>query len=245
MRYAPATFVLLAFCSAVVGHSVLLCHGQRSPAENLARWRGGTAWAAALPLSFLSAAGRPAGLEEGASKPAADTKPPAEPEQPLRLPDEEPLLLLDDTPDAAKPAAGADNSRCQVCHLNMAMEELTVTHARRNIGCADCHGNCDAHIHDESWAAGGPGTPPGIMYPPENIDVACGKCHDSHDVPPRQVLQRWQQNCPEKTEMASIVCTDCHGKHRLNPTLRKAWWDKKTGQPIKPPTKARGVPASE
>jgi hypothetical protein len=171
--------------------------------------------------------------EDADSKPKGKQKSTAK-EKPLLLLDDEPPLMLDDGTGADPAAGGADNSRCQVCHLNLAMEELAVTHAKEDIGCADCHGDCDAHIDDESWASGGPGTPPEIMYPPERIDGACGECHGTHDAPAKEVLQRWQQRCPEKTDASSIVCTDCHGKHRLNPKLRKAWWDKKTGKPIKP-----------
>jgi hypothetical protein len=156
-------------------------------------------------------------------------------EKPLRLPDDEPPLMLTDGAGLEQfDGSGADNSRCHVCHLNFAMEEVAVTHAKKDIGCADCHGDCDAHIDDESWATGGTGTAPEIMYPQEQIDEACGECHDTHDAPADAVLQRWQDRCPEKTDVSSIVCTDCHGKHRLNPKLRKAWWDKKTGKPIKP-----------
>ena len=174
-----------------------------------------------------------AGAEDAESKPKGNQES-ATKEKPLLLSDDGPPLLLDERAGVDPAAAGADNSRCQVCHLNLAMEELAVTHAKEDIGCADCHGDCDAHIDDESWASGGPGTPPGIMYPLERIDGACGKCHDTHDAPAKKVLQRWQQHCPEKTDASSIVCTDCHGKHRLNPKLRKAWWDKKTGKPIEP-----------
>lgn len=169
--------------------------------------------------------------EDAKSKHKGKQKP-AEKQKPLLLLDDEPPLMLGDGADPA--AGGADNSRCQVCHLNLAMEELAVTHAKEEIGCADCHGECDAHIDDESWATGGPGTAPEIMFPPERIDGACGECHDTHDVPATKVLERWQQRCPEKTDASTIVCTDCHGKHRLNAKLRKAWWDKKTGKPIKP-----------
>jgi hypothetical protein len=160
-------------------------------------------------------------------------------EPPLRLSDDEPLLLLDDGGGLAD-ANGADNSRCQVCHLNLAMEELAVTHAKAEIGCADCHGNCDAHIDDESWATGGPGTPPGIMFPSEAIDQACQKCHKTHNAPAVDVLECWKQKCSENKDFSKVVCTDCHGKHRLNPELRKAWWDKRTGRPIKPPKDQHG-----
>jgi len=156
-------------------------------------------------------------------------------DKPLLLLDDAPPLLLDDPDDEAEKPAGADNSRCHVCHLNFSMESLAVGHAKHEVGCADCHGDCDAHIDDESWASGGPGTPPGIMYPRERIDPACGECHTSHKAPAREILKRWQARCPQITDASKIVCTDCHGHHRVNPTLRKAWWDKKTGKPIPAP----------
>jgi hypothetical protein len=160
---------------------------------------------------------------------------PAKNEQRLLLLDDEPPLLLDDEPaDKPPKIQGADNSRCHVCHLAFEKEELALVHAKENIGCAKCHGDCDAHIADESWASGGPGTPPGIMYPPEKIDAACAECHQEHDAPASTVVERFLRRCAEKTDPGKIVCTDCHGQHRLVPELRKAWWDKKTGKPIKP-----------
>ena len=148
---------------------------------------------------------------------------------------DEPLLLLDDGPGAVPAdASGADNSRCEVCHVNFVIEEMAVVHARKDIGCADCHGECDAHIADESWASGGPGTPPEIMYPPERIDSACEECHETHRAPARMILERWHERCPDKTNPSNIVCTDCHGHHRMNVNLRKASWDKRTGKPIVP-----------
>jgi hypothetical protein len=153
-------------------------------------------------------------------------------DKPLLLLDDEPPLLLDEPGDGPAKPPGADNGRCHVCHLNFAMEEIAVRHAQEDIGCDDCHGDCDAHIDDESWASGGPGTPPEIMYPRETIDPACGECHDTHDVPAREVLERWQKRRPQITDASAIVCTDCHGHHRVNSKLRKAWWHKKTGKPI-------------
>ena len=128
---------------------------------------------------------------------------------------EEPLLLLDDgTEDAA--GLMTDNSRCHVCHVNYMQEEIAVVHARADIGCADCHGDCDAHIADESWASGGNGTPPGIMYPREKINPFCMGCHtkDKIDGPQHKALFA---GTSEKK-----YCTDCHGKHRL--TRRKCTW---------------------
>ena len=175
----------------------------------------------------------------GKAKPQQDSN---ADDTPLLLLDDAPPLLLDESSDAPEKPSGADNSRCHVCHLNFAMEELAVRHAKEDIGCGDCHGNCDAHIDDESWASGGAGTPPEIMYPRERIDPACGECHDNHDAPAREVIERWQTRCPEITDASKIVCTDCHGQHRANPKQRKAWWDKKTGKPISPDGGKRVVP---
>ncbi len=96
----------------------------------------------------------------------------AKDEAPLLL-DDEPLLLDDDPASSEKPRKGADNSRCFVCHINYVKEELAVDHALADIGCAKCHGVSDAHIADESWADGGNGTAPEIMYPRPKINPFC------------------------------------------------------------------------
>ncbi|MBN1419487.1 MAG: hypothetical protein JXP34_11970 [Planctomycetes bacterium] len=119
--------------------------------------------------------------------------------------DAEPLLLLDDEEASVAAPAGdiADNRRCHVCHMNYIQEDLALVHARAKIGCADCHGDCDDHIADESWAYGGNGTPPGIMYPRDKINAFCAGCHSCE-------------------KASTQVCTDCHGKHRL--AERKCKW---------------------
>jgi len=124
--------------------------------------------------------------------------------------DYRPPLLLDDNPDIGLPGKPvADNSRCYVCHLNYAQEKLAVTHARANIGCADCHGDCDAHIADESWTSGGTGTPPGIMYPPDKVNPFCMSCHNKDKIDVEQHKPLFASTAREK------YCTDCHGDHRL------------------------------
>jgi len=129
---------------------------------------------------------------------------------------EEPLLLLDEPPAEESAAeAGADNSRCFVCHVNYATEELAVNHARRNIGCAHCHGASDAHIADESWGSGGNGTAPDLMYPRDKVTPACMTCHpkDKIDAPHHE---------PAFVVSDAKVCTDCHGDHRL--ATRRCKW---------------------
>ena len=144
-----------------------------------------------------------------------NTPPEVKDEAPLLLEDG-PLLLLDDGPDAGQSTGPlADNSRCFVCHINYMQEDIAVIHARANIGCAGCHGESDEHIADESWASGGNGTAPDIMYPPAKINLFCMDCH------PRDKIDT-DQHKPLFTNFETTVCTDCHGKHRLE--VRKCKW---------------------
>jgi formate-dependent nitrite reductase cytochrome c552 subunit len=114
-----------------------------------------------------------------------------------------------------------DNQSCYVCHGNYDGEELVVAHGKEKIGCIDCHGESLAHRNDEDNI-----TPPDKMYALEDIDKMCGACHAKHEVPAREVIRRWKERCPTKTNPKEIVCTDCHFHHRLR--FRTVWWDKKT-----------------
>jgi len=134
-----------------------------------------------------------------------------------QLLDEEPPLLLEEGPDINQlDELGADNSRCFVCHINYIQEDIAVTHARANIGCADCHGESDEHIADESWAWGGKGTPPDIMYPRAQINTFCMGCHT------RDKIDTEQHKPLSAIISAEKFCTDCHGNHRLSE--RKCKW---------------------
>ena len=118
-----------------------------------------------------------------------------------------------------------DNQFCYVCHGNYEGEELVLAHAKEAVGCVDCHDESFPHRNDEDNI-----TPPDKMYVPGDVDEMCGKCHKKHNAPAMHVIARWQQRCPTKTDPKTIVCTDCHGGHRLK--LRTVWWDKKTGKLI-------------
>lgn len=151
--------------------------------------------------------------------PGASVVSPAK-KEPAALPGgEQPLLLEDEPSTNGLSGAMADNSRCQVCHLNFAMEKLALTHARTNIGCATCHGPSDKHIADESWASGGNGTAPDIMFPRLKIDKACMECHK-----PEQVFLKNEKHKPVWWIIASQqkVCTECHGDHRM--VKRRCQW---------------------
>ena len=38
----------------------------------------------------------------------------------------------------------------------------------------------------------------------------------------------FQARFPPNTDPKQVVCTDCHGEHRLK--VRSVWWDKSTGK---------------
>jgi hypothetical protein len=117
-------------------------------------------------------------------------------------------------PDAVR----VDNFACYVCHANYQTEDLARTHARAGIGCVQCHGRSLEHCDDEAHE-----TPPDIMIPPHQIAEQCGKCHKTHDAPPNLVLARYLERVPAKTDPTTVLCTDCHGQHRL--PRRSVWWD--------------------
>ena len=158
---------------------------------------------------------QPQGARHGAERPAVGAPRGAEG---AGKGNQEPLLLLDDGGKTSAGPAGpvADNSRCFVCHLNYVQELIAVVHAKANIGCVGCHGNCDAHIADESWASGGNGTAPGIMYPREKVNPFCMGCHPKDKMPAAGHAAFFAGTAKETS------CTDCHGKHRL--ATRKCRW---------------------
>jgi Cytochrome c554 and c-prime len=151
---------------------------------------------------------------------AAEDAPP-----PLVVDKEKPLLLDKPAQPAqeTKPGTRADNSACLVCHANYTKEFLAGHHSLQNIGCVKCHGDSFAHRNDENNT-----TPPDKMFPRERIDPMCGRCHHSHDVAPSKVVERWYKRSEGKPMPEVIVCTDCHGRHRLK--VRTVRWDKNTGK---------------
>ena len=153
--------------------------------------------------------------KETPPQPAADAPPSKTVAKPPAAKSAKPLLLLDDEDEQPTKGKMADNSRCLVCHANYEKEEMAVAHAKAEIGCAKCHGASDAHIADESWASGGNGTPPGVIYPPDKVIPSCTACHE---------LRKTDADCkcdfPRLSEKKS--CTDCHGQHRLK--TRKCKW---------------------
>jgi hypothetical protein len=197
--------------------------------------RRGFAWLAAAPATALVVlAAVLGGAEQDAEKQKSPALPPLKVDRsapslpggppPLEVDHSAPLLL--DGPAGKKSVerqAGpmADNTACYVCHANYQEEQMAAAHAKANVGCVKCHGPSVAHRNDEANV-----TPPDIIYPAAKIDAACGKCHDTHDAAATKVLARWQDRCARRLDPKRIVCTDCHGEHRMK--MRTVHWDKDT-----------------
>ena len=186
-----------------------------------------------------------------ASDPETASGPP-----PLVVDTSEPLLLEEPTEEqvaGATTQAATENEACFVCHGNYRAEFLAERHAKANVGCVKCHGDSFAHRNDENNT-----TPPETMYPADKIDPFCQGCHEAHDVsakkiiatwmkekvkkpnttcegchkdddvPPEKVVARWKKRAIDKSDPTMVVCTDCHGQHRMK--VRTVIWDKETGK---------------
>ncbi len=157
-----------------------------------------------------------------AAEEASQQKPP-----PLVVDTGSPLLLKGGDAKEARakkvPASVAENAACYVCHENYREEPLAQSHANEGIGCIDCHGKSYEHRNDENNT-----TPPDVMFPLDRIDEGCQDCHDSHDVAAADVVTRLRQRALRVRSDKPIVCTQCHGQHRLD--HRTVVWDRTTGK---------------
>jgi hypothetical protein len=194
--------------------------------------RGRIFWSALLPagVAICCLAVRAAPELNPAGSLQAAENPPEESGglPPLVVNKEKPLLLEGGEPGEPKEeltGAMAENAACYCCHTNYKEEPFVQWHAKEDVGCMECHGKSYDHRNDEDNI-----TPPDIMYALEDVDKSCGKCHDEHDAPATKVIARWQERCPAKSDPRQIVCTDCHGQHRLR--FRTIWWNKKTRELI-------------
>jgi hypothetical protein len=155
-----------------------------------------------------------------------------------------PLVIEDDAPTLADapanaPADLAANVACYVCHGNYRPEPLAATHARHEVACAACHGDSFAHRNDENHL-----TPPDIMIAVGKIDASCRSCHDQHDAPAQAVVARFLARRDHLADPTArrVVCTDCHGAHRLD--KRMVRWDRDTRKLLPAPETTGGVGGS-
>jgi predicted CXXCH cytochrome family protein len=192
--------------------------------KNRRNWIAASAVAAALFAAVLM----------GAEKPAAEKKPGGLP--PLKVSKDAPPLLEETAkpmPAAKNSGPVADNQSCLVCHTNYQGESMAVSHAQGNVGCVGCHGQSLAHRNDEDNV-----TPPDIIYPANKINANCAKCHEGHDVAPAKMVQRWEDRSLDRLDPKLVLCTDCHGEHRLK--SRTIRWDKETRTILRPPAATPG-----
>lgn len=115
------------------------------------------------------------------------------------------------------------NATCYICHMTFVHEKISSVHFEAKVTCVKCHGLSAKHANDENIGA----TKPDIIYARKDVDKMCEKCHEDHDVPPREVVARFvERKLPAKK---APVCTDCHGMHRIEreETAEKPKGDKK------------------
>lgn len=104
-----------------------------------------------------------------------------------------------------------ENAGCYVCHMTFVKEPLTAWHVKKDITCARCHGPSAGHANDEDIGA----TPPDVVITHDQVKAFCRTCHKVSDKHPQKTfLGRVIRKGPEP----GAVCTDCHGKHRIDDT---------------------------
>ena len=107
------------------------------------------------------------------------------------------------------------NAGCYVCHTTFLREPLSRTHLKAKVGCVRCHGVSADHANDEDIGA----TKPDIRFRRVQVNGHCRTCHARHDVAPEAVVARWRgrraSQPTSRPAVGGIVCTDCHGQHRI------------------------------
>ncbi len=121
---------------------------------------------------------------------------------------------------APKPAS---NDRCYVCHINYAEDKLSITHARRGIGCEHCHGPSDEHCGSEEHEVA-----PDRIYAKPGVNPACMQCHPAPNLAAQDMHTLNQVTTPTPKKR----CTECHGTHIL--AQRQVRWDKATRKLLLP-----------
>ena len=111
----------------------------------------------------------------------------------------------------------ADNTGCQVCHIDFEEETLSVKHVEAGVGCNDCHGPSEDHSQDEL----------NILYPDYlfgrgEVVSFCKTCHQEEHPKGKMYelfMKKWLGKYRPNGRMirADSVCTDCHGNHARIP----------------------------
>jgi hypothetical protein len=106
----------------------------------------------------------------------------------------------------------ATNEYCNVCHVDFAGEELSVSHLKEKITCTKCHGESVEHMQDEQGM-----TRADIKFGRAEVDKYCKTCHGDHKHPEKVKAFRTEWTGKTRPNGRPIthksICTDCHGKH--------------------------------
>jgi hypothetical protein len=105
----------------------------------------------------------------------------------------------------AEAQASAVNRQCFVCHVDYTEEPLTLTHQEQGVSCATCHGESKLHIDDEDRK-----TAPDRMIAHHKVAKFCRTCHTD-------IAAACPHAQPPADDEPERACTECHGKHKLEP----------------------------
>ncbi len=105
----------------------------------------------------------------------------------------------------AEAQAAAINRQCFVCHVDYTEEPLTLTHQKQGVSCATCHGESKLHIDDEDRK-----TAPDRLIAHHKVAKFCRTCHPD-------IGEKCPNAKPPAEDEPEQACTECHGKHKLEP----------------------------
>ncbi len=115
----------------------------------------------------------------------------------------------------------ATNEHCNVCHVDLAGEELVTTHLKHEVTCAKCHGESVQHIQDEQGM-----TRADIKFGRAEVEKFCKTCHGDHKHPDKVAAFRTKWLGKTRPNGRPIthrsICTDCHGKHVVLKQTRRS-----------------------
>jgi len=110
------------------------------------------------------------------------------------------------------------NPLCYVCHYDLQEEEISVVHQQAGIGCDQCHGPSNKHMHDEMLM-----TQPDRLYGRAEVEPLCTMCHNfqvdhANEAVIEEFRKKWRDRPrPNGRAITSeAVCTDCHGTHNIS-----------------------------
>jgi hypothetical protein len=125
--------------------------------------------------------------------------------QPLKTETTSPVNLEDTDATATELVDENPFAGCDMCHIDIVDELAGTKHEAEGVGCIKCHGPSRSHTQDENNEV-----KPDMVFVREDIDMFCSGCHQCSRPP---------ATAPStKPLSAQMVCTDCHGVHKIRRT---------------------------